>query len=205
MKRAMVSLSSARPVKVALPFSSLKSISQRLSGVDTAQVVEHVRRPDALAIQVLDDAQLGLHLLLEAVELVHLAHLSVVLLDLPVDLLDLRIQRTQGAALHEERDDHDQQRDGNAEGDQRQLLAPPDGALGLFQGEEIDADHLSPGRRTDSPRATANSEARRCSAAASIAGPSAMRLKGSVTSTGASMRSASRCASSGVCAAPPLR
>src|SRR5262249_49809038 len=155
--------------------------------------------------EVFDDAQLGLHFLLQPVELVHLAHLRVELLDILVELVDLAVERGQPPPLDNERNDHDQQRDGGAEGDERQLLAAPDGALGLLRRREIERAHWPPGRRPASPSATATSDARRGTAAASSAGLTMTWLTGSVTSTGASTRSPSRCANSGVCAAPPLR
>src|SRR4029079_9840532 len=114
-------------------------------------------------------------------------------------------ERRQLAPLNQVRNHHDQERRHQAERDQRHLLPATERTLGFLDGQEIDANHLSPGRRTDMPSATANSEARRCNAAPSTDGDSAIRLNGSVTSTGASTRSASRVASSGVWAAPPLR
>ena len=65
----------------------------------------------------------------------------------------------------------------------RQLLPAPSGALGFLRGEEIDAYHLSPGRRVARPAVTASAGPLACTSSRFTPRSTVMRRKGDATST----------------------
>src|SRR6185436_17506926 len=90
-------------------------------------------------------------------------------------------------ALLQDVGNHQQQPDqAGAEDDQRHLLPALIGDLRVFDREEIDAYHLSSGRRTASPIATASEGACSRRAGVSACRSTVTRESGSTTWTGTS-------------------
>src|SRR5262249_3594509 len=100
-------------------------------------------------------------------------------------MLDLLVELTQAPPLQDVGNDHHQEGHGDAQDRHRQLLTAAQGALRLFEREQIDADHLSSGRLIARPIATANSGARWRSSGGSMLRATLMRAKGWGVRTGA--------------------
>src|SRR5262249_49386821 len=86
-------------------------------------------------------------------------------------------------ALPEVRGHEPEHHDGEHERADREVVAPPGRALGLFDRYEVDADHLSPGWRVARPTVTASAGPLASTSCRSTPRSSCRRRNGSATST----------------------
>src|SRR5581483_695570 len=174
-----------------------------LLGRRDAEVVEHVDRALALALEDVDGRELRAELRAALVEegrllvaLGEVGELGLVGVGLLLDAIrfapreELAAQERQHETRREERDD---------------LLVALASRLPARLGarHEVDADHASPGRRVPSPTATASEGAMVSSATESTLRPRWTRANGFASSTGASSFSPRRSITPGTRAPPP--
>ena len=179
---------------------------RQLVGRRLRELVEKEDRAAAVGLQALDDVELLLQVCLELLGLLGLGRDGLHLVDLGLQILDRRFGR-RDPHHHRAMDEHhcDDQHN-SAYGCVQKLAAHGLLALGGPDGEEVDADHLSPGLRSARPTTTAACGAMSLRKVGLKARSSIwMWRKGSTTSVGRPVCLEMARASPGVRAAPPDR
>src|SRR5262249_40119710 len=168
------------------------------------QLVHDLDRAHSRGLDLVDDRELLLDLLLLGLELLHLVHGGL-------ELLQLGLARGHERALVRDAGGHpgrdqDAQRDAGTRCDQQQhaLLAHVRGAARLANREQVDSDHLSSPCRMPSPIAVHSAgPSSRIRSSSPALDPMSMRWNGSATSTAISSLSWKIRSSPGTRAAPP--